>query len=115
VEDDSAMRLLLEIYLSSFGYDVLLAENGDAALGMAASRPDIRAMVMDVVMSGLSGQQLAEAIKGALPGICILFCSGHPAKALTSYGIDLAAGNFLQKPCRPADLKRKMEELLASN
>jgi hypothetical protein len=48
-----------------------------------------------------------------LPQIRILFCSGHPAKALKTYGIHPDAGNFMQKPFRPADLKRLMEELSA--
>ena len=115
VDDDSATRVLYEIYLRSFGYVVLLARDGDEALRVAAGRSDIRIMIMDVVMPGLSGQRLVDAAKIALPGVRILFCSGHPAKVLTGYGIDPAVEHFLQKPCRPADFKRKMDELSASS
>lgn len=114
VEDDSAMRVLFEMCLSSFGYCVLVACDGDDALRLAAGSSDFRLIIMDVVMPGLSGQRLVDELRIAQPGVRILFCSGHPIKVLNNYGIDLAAGQFLQKPWRPLDLKRKMEELLAS-
>lgn len=114
VEDDSAMRELFEICLSSFDYCALVACDGDDALRRAGGRSDIRLIIMDVVMPGLSGQRLVDELKIALPGVRVLFCSGHPVSVLSSYGIDLGAGQFLQKPWRPSELKRKMEELLAS-
>jgi two-component system, cell cycle sensor histidine kinase and response regulator CckA len=114
VDDDSAMRVLFEIYLRTFGYRVLLARDGEEAFGLATDHPDISLMIMDAVMSGLSGQPLVDKIKTALPKVRILFCSGHPASALIRQGIDLEAGHFLQKPCRPADLKRELAALLAS-
>ena len=106
------MRTLFSIYLRSFGYRVLLAADGDAALRMIASDPDVRLMMMDVMMPGLSGQELVEQARIMRPGIGILFCSGHSAKGLIRHGIELTDENFLQKPCSPADLKRKVEELL---
>ncbi len=112
IEDDSAMRVLFEMCLNSFGYCALVACDGDDALRLAAGRSDIRLIIMDVVMPGLSGQRLVDEVKIARPGVRILFCSGHSIKVLSNYGIELAAGQFLQKPWRPADLKRKMEELL---
>lgn len=113
VEDDSGMRTLLAIYLRSFGYRVLLADGGDEALRMIATHPDVRLLIMDVIMPGLSGQQLLKEIRLARPGIRILFCSGHSAKSLTSSGIDITHENFVQKPCGPVELKRKVEGLLA--
>ena len=107
------MRKLFEIYLDSFGYGVVIARDGEEALQLVVGRSDIRVMIMDVVMPGLSGQPLVEKVMMAIPGLRVLFCSGHPARVMSNYGIDLATGKFLQKPCRPADLKRSLEELLA--
>lgn len=113
VDDDASMRALLDIYLRSFGYRVLLAEDGEDALRVARANLDIRIVVMDIVMSGLSGRQLVDEVNAILPGVGFLFCSGHPAHALKGYGLDLVAGRFLQKPCRPEALKRELEELAA--
>lgn len=113
VDDDSPMRSLFEIYVSSFGYRPLLARNGEEAVQLAQSHPEICVMIMDVIMPGLSGRDLAEKVRAELPQVGILFCSGHPARVLKTQGIDLSLGRFLQKPCRPPDLKREVQELVA--
>jgi DNA-binding response OmpR family regulator len=110
LDDDSAIRALFEIYLTSFGYRVLVAKNAGQALRMVSARSDIRVMILN----GLAGQQLAAKAVDCLPGLGILFCSDQSPDALTKSGIKLSARNFLQRPYRPADLKRKMEELLAA-
>ena len=115
VDDDPSMRMILSLSLKLFGYVVLGAGNGDEALTIARKHPEIRLIMLDVVMSGLSGKELAEQLKAALPRAAILFCSGHPASAMVRYDIDVSAGNFLQKPCQPPELQRKIEELLATS
>jgi FixJ family two-component response regulator len=67
--------------------------------------------MLDVVMSGLSGKALAEQLKAKLPQSSILFC-GHPAAAMSRHEIDRRFEHFLQKPCRPPELKSKLEEML---
>lgn len=113
VDDDSAMRSLFEIYLRSFGYRVLVARDGAEAVRFAVSDSKIDLMITDVVMPGLSGQELVDEVKEALPRIRVLFCSGHPIQMMASYGIGVAVTGFLQKPCRPADLEQKVHELLS--
>jgi CheY-like chemotaxis protein len=112
VDDDPAMRTILDFSLKSFGYLVLIAGDGDEALEITCAHPEIRLIMLDVVMSGLSGKALAEQLKGNLPRSSILFCSGHPAAAMSRHDIDLRFEHFLQKPCRPPELKSKLEEIL---
>jgi CheY-like chemotaxis protein len=113
IDDDPAMRTILGLSLKLFGYVVLMAETGDEALTMAREHPEIRVIILDVVMAGLSGKELAAQLKTSLPKASILFCSGHPISTLVRHDIDVTSRNFLQKPCRPPDLQRKIEELLA--
>jgi DNA-binding response OmpR family regulator len=109
LEDDSAMQAIFEIYLTSFGYRVLVAKDAGQALRMVSARSDIRVLVLN----GLAGQQLASKALDVLPGLGVLFCSDQSPDALAEGGIELSARNFLQKPYNPTDLKRKVEELLA--
>jgi DNA-binding response OmpR family regulator len=109
LNDDSAIQALFEIYLSSFGYRVLVARDADEALRMVSVRSDIRALILD----GVTGQQLAAKARSALPGLGILFCSDRSLAALKSAGIDVTGETFLQTPYLPADLKQKMAEVLA--
>ena len=113
VDDDPAMRMILTLSLKLFGYVTLSAENGESALAIAQEHPEIRVILLDVVMCGLSGRALADQLEASLPNSWILFCSGHPAATLSRYGIAADSINFLQKPCRPPDMQEKIEELLA--
>ena len=113
VDDDPSMRTILSLSLRLFGYVTLAAGEGEAALAIAREHPEIRLVVLDVVMSGLSGKELAERLKASLPGASILYCSGHPASALARFEIDVSSGNFMQKPCRSPEFQQKIQALLA--
>jgi two-component system cell cycle sensor histidine kinase/response regulator CckA len=114
IDDDPSMRTIVSLSLKLYGYLVLVAENGEEAVRLARDHPEIQAIVLDVVMPGLAGKELAKQLKNSLPNAAILFCSGHPASALARYGVEANPANFLQKPCRPLELQQKIEELMAT-
>jgi CheY-like chemotaxis protein len=114
IDDDFAMRTILRMSLTSLGYLVLSASDGEEALQVARDHPEIRLIMLDVVMPGLSGKKLAEQLRTHLPKAPVLFCSGHPASAMASYNINLR-DHFLQKPCRAPELKEKFEALLSAS
>ena len=112
IDDDAAMRMIISLSLQLCGYVVIVASDGEEALRLAQANPHIRAIVLDVVMSGLAGTQLAARLTEILPAAAVLFCSGHAPSALTRFGIDPASPNFLQKPCTGPALQQKIEELM---
>jgi len=114
IDDDPAMRMIVSLSLKLYGYTVLVAASGEEAVALAQKHPDIRVIVLDVVMSGLAGVELAAELESNLPAAAILYCSGHPAASLSRYGVDATSANFLQKPCRAPDLQEKIEELIAT-
>ncbi len=114
VDDDLPMRMLLDRCVTLFGYRSLLAADGEEALRLARENPEIGVIMLDVTMPGISGQQLAEQLALLLPNAPILFCSGHPATELARQGIDIEGAQFLQKPCRPPELKQRLIEMLAA-
>lgn len=114
VDDDPAMRMILNISLELFGYTMLVAGAGEEAVAIARDHAEIEVVILDVVMAGLSGKDLADQLQALLPRVSILFCSGYPASVLQGYGIDISAANFLQKPCRPPELQEKIEALMAA-
>jgi CheY-like chemotaxis protein len=114
IDDDPAMRKSLGFSLRALGYLVLVAGGGEEALQITREHPEIRLIMLDVVMSGLSGKELAEQLKCNLPESSVLFCSGHPVAVMSRYGIDLRCEYFLQKPYRRPELKQKVEELLST-
>ena len=76
VEDDRAVRDLSLRALTGAGYQVSAAYCGEEALRLAAgSQFDL--LLSDVVMPGMGGPALAERLRVAQPGLCVLFVSGY--------------------------------------
>jgi CheY-like chemotaxis protein len=114
VDDDPAMCMIVSLSLKLYGYLVFVAGGGEEALQLARDHPEIRVVILDVVMPGLAGKELAARLKHSLPQAQVLFCSGHPASALARYGVEANHANFLQKPCRAPELHQKIEDLMAT-
>ncbi len=93
VEDQAIVALAEKVSLERYGYTVLHASSGEAALERSRSDPEIDLVVMDVDLgSGMSGPDAARAIL-AQRDIPVLFLSSHTevdvvaqTEAITSYG-----------------------------
>jgi CheY-like chemotaxis protein len=76
VDDDAALRELYRTLLGSYGYEVLLAEDGPKALQtFNSSRVD--AVVLDYDMPLMNGSEVAAGMKGTNPGVPIIMVSGR--------------------------------------
>jgi signal transduction histidine kinase/ActR/RegA family two-component response regulator len=114
VEDDSEVRNMLASFLSSLGYTVLEAENGEDALHVCSRyHGNIDLLLTDVVMPHLSGPQLVKEIDRFCPGIIVLYMSGYTEDAIVHHGVLKEEINFLHKPISPKDLAQTLRTLLA--
>ncbi|MBL8627688.1 MAG: response regulator [Myxococcales bacterium] len=78
VDDDDRVRLLTERILVRAGYRVLVAASGPAALAAARDHVgEIDLLLSDMVMPGMSGSELAQAMTATRPRIKVLFMSGY--------------------------------------
>ena len=112
VEDDDAVRECTVELLSSIGYEVLPAVNGEEALALAARhRGKISLMVSDVVMPRMNGVKLAAALAKSQPNIKVLFVSGHPQDLVRRKGVEMTS-QFLQKPYSFSLLATKLRETI---
>ena len=113
VEDEPAVRRIARLALESQGYRVLEAESGEDAVGTADTHPGpIHLLVTDVVMPGMGGREVAEAVRRRRPGLPVLFMSGYTDDAVVRHGVSQSADAFLQKPFAPLGLARKVREVL---
>jgi len=113
VEDAPPVRSLARKSLESYGYTVLEAADGPAALELSAGHArGIDILVTDVVMPGMSGRELAERLAPARPAMRVLYTSGYTDDAMVRQGVLRAGVAFLQKPFIPETLARKVREVL---
>src|SRR5581483_11409605 len=107
-EDDDGIRRLARVVLTSLGYRVLEARDGEDALAVARKQAGtIDLLVTDVVMPRLGGRDLAERLRLLRPAVKILYLSGYSDEALGPRGIPDGMG-FLQKPFTPLALARRV-------
>jgi signal transduction histidine kinase len=113
VEDDPSLRHLARGILQANGYQVLTASNGHEALRVAREHrgAPIALVITDVVMPRMNGKVMAEWLKDSFPDLQILFTSGY-ADSIARYGVVEDEVEFLAKPYSPAELTRKVRDLL---
>ena len=113
VEDANALRAVATRILTTNGYKVLAAENGEAALRVFRKNEEqIDALLTDVVMPELGGRELAAIILADKPDIPILFMSGYTeTSALGKLGTAKGHG-FIGKPFTPEALLRQLREVI---
>jgi len=113
VEDEPDMNKLLAEVLSAYGFDPIRAATGEQALDLLAKRtPD--AVILDLMLPGLSGYELCRRLKGArrtnpIP-ILILTALDRPEDRLLGY--ETGADDYLTKPFSPDGLVTRLQACL---
>lgn len=112
VEDEESVRHLVRETLTTKGYHVVEAENGEAGLAAAAKQEGkIDLVITDVVMPGMGGRELVKQLAATRPDTKVLYLSGYTEEAINGEGIETGAA-FLQKPFTLQNLSRKVREVL---
>lgn len=114
VDDEHTVREYARKALTRAGHVVLAADGGEAALRVAAGAPALDAVVSDVVMPGLDGPGLVQALRVERPGLPVVLISGYAEERLRGLTLD-ARTRFLQKPFGPTDLRAAVEAAVAAD
>jgi len=113
VDDESANRRLLEALLGHEGYVTRSAASGGEALAAIADNPpDL--ILLDVMMPGLDGRQVAKAVKAdpATRKIPIIMVTAQTDRDARLAALDAGAEEFLSKPVDRAELWLRVRNLL---
>jgi len=96
VDDDRGMRELYQTLLGCYGYDAIVAADGEEALKLfRCKEKEIAAAIVDYQMPGMNGLELAAALKNhdpSLPVILISGCRLDPQEPLHFVDVALAKG-----------------------
>ncbi len=113
VEDDTEVRTLAKRVLAAYGYHILEAGDGAQALALAGiHRGQIDLLMTDVVMPGMNGRELAEALTAILPAVKVLFTSGYTQNVLAARGVLHREVAYISKPYTSEGLAGKVREVL---
>ena len=113
VENETAIRNLLQMALRKNGYTVLAAESAREALEIVRGHAGaIDLLITDVVMPDMNGLELVRALATIRPETRTLFMSGYMDDALGDHGVLPSQANFIQKPFSPRVIAQKVRDIL---
>ncbi|HEY0271292.1 MAG TPA: ATP-binding protein, partial [Sphingomonas sp.] len=115
VEDDARVRAATVGALEELGYHPIACADAGEALATLSVRGDLRLVVTDVVMPGMTGPELAAEVRARHPGIGIVFVTGYAGEAGANAGAGggLEGQAVLRKPFTIAALERTMTQAMA--
>ena len=115
VEDEEQVRRLAGRVLERAGFVVVEAGDAEAALRRANRHPGtIHLLVVDMMLPGLSGRELAAQLAIHRPAVKVLYISGTADDAIGRHQVLAPGTEFLQKPFALDQLVRKVRKVLDS-
>jgi signal transduction histidine kinase len=112
-EDNEGIRSMIQESLTTLGYTVILAKDGDEAVAkFGAARGGISLILMDVIMGRTSGADAYAAISTIKPSMPVIFMSGYSKEGATLASSLPNSTELLQKPFSPKTMARRVRALL---
>ena len=113
VDDDPAVRQSIDRILSSKGYAVITAENGEEALRkLNEEKYDL--VYTDIRMPGMSGLEVAEQIKARRPWTPVVIITGYGTDAAEARAKAAGVSSFVHKPLSPEMIEDAARDALAA-
>ncbi len=112
VEDEDAVRRVAARVLTAHGYEVLEAASGEEAVQLIEQDIRVDLLLTDVVMPGMDGRRVAEAIRARQPDIKVLFASGYSEDVMLQKELVESEARILHKPFTVETLTAGVREAL---
>ena len=113
VDDELAMRESLREILELEGFQISLADSGEAALGILENRTPIDLMLLDLKMKGMDGLETTEAAKNLSPETVIIMLTAHGTLESAIGAMRHGAFDYLLKPASVGDIIASVQRGLA--
>lgn len=104
VDDEENQRRTLSIGLKLDGFEVSVAGSSVEALRRLAVAPAIDLTMIDLMMPGLNGLELARQIRRLYPEVRVVICSAYHLSARQVERADCGAVGFIPKPYKLAEV-----------
>ena len=115
VEDDPFVRAYAAQSISSLGFTVIVAVDGNDALQKLARGPVPDLLFTDIVMpGGMTGWELADHARDMHPNLRVLYTSGYALETLAERGRLPPGATVIDKPYRKATIARQLRDIFRS-
>lgn len=110
-EDDPANRRLLQIYLERWGYEPVLAANGDMAWGLLQKEDAPQMAILDWMMPGMDGLELCRRLRGGPRPrfFYIILLTARESREDLLAGLQAGANDYVTKPFDAVELRARVE------
>ncbi len=108
VEDDSRIQKALQRLFTAEGYEVKCAPDGTEGLEIFQAG-SVEAVVLDLMLPGLSGRELCKIMKRASPDIPVIILSAVSEVADKVLLLELGADDYVTKPFSPRELLARVQ------
>jgi DNA-binding response OmpR family regulator len=111
IDDDVTVRESHEAVLKANGYEVDVAENGQAAIKKSKAKLYDLALV-DLRLPDMDGIELLTSMREAVPKTVKIIITGYPSQENAIEAVNRGADGYIVKPYTMEDLLRKIKEQL---
>jgi PAS domain S-box-containing protein len=109
VDDEIYVREVAASTLEELGYEPVIAADGPGGLALFREhRVRVRVAVVDVMMPGMSGEEVVAALRGQEPALPVVVMSGFTDRQAVKTGTGV---EFVQKPFHPEDLAAAVQRV----
>jgi signal transduction histidine kinase/CheY-like chemotaxis protein len=113
VDDDDYILQAVYVALESYGYSVLLANSGAAAIQIFEERSEqIDLVLLDMLMPGMSGEETFGALREIRPDVKVLLSTGFAPDEAAQRFTDAGLAGFLRKPYDPNQLAGEVQQII---
>lgn len=110
-DDDKEIVEAIEIYLEQEGYTILKAYDGEQALRLLGENPDVKLLLLDIMMPKIDGLHVTRKIRetSAIP---IIILSAKAEDSDKILGLNIGADDYVVKPFNPLELVARVKSQL---
>jgi len=112
VDDEEAVLRFVDRVLRDAGYKTAVAGSGMEAIEVAKKIGPLGALVTDVMMPGMTGDELARTLRQTEPTLKVLYLTGYSDRLFKEKSTLWADEAFLDKPCTVKGLREAVSLLL---
>lgn len=113
VDDEDAVRMIMEKSLEHLGYEVITATNGTEALAYFAKN-EFKLVILDMIMPGMAGDEVFEAMRQMQPAVSVLIASGYASDGRIRTMLSQGALGYIQKPFSIEELAEEVRRCIDS-